>query len=198
VGVAVRVVPEGVRFDCLVEVGIEDCKGAAAVVGWEACVSVDSVGAGAMVGGIWVGTSGFSACEVRSACISAVDLPLMIGRRTTPSSVPGCGVAVRTKATVAEFSREATQNKTAIIEMNANIAITPMKYKPASGPRPNPWLPAGSAVEFGGWLSAFIRSDYNKFRYPRTDQHDFSSYAKRNWLKSWVENRLSYIMDQEM
>jgi hypothetical protein len=50
----------------------------------------------------------------------------MIGRRTTSSSVPARGEEVGSAATGAEFSRDATQNKTAIIEINANTAITPM------------------------------------------------------------------------
>ncbi len=50
---------------------------------------------------------------------------------------PSEGWQVGSAATGAEFSRDATQNNTAIIEMNANTAITPIKYSPASGPRPN-------------------------------------------------------------
>ncbi len=87
-------------------------------------------------GGVWT-LGEFSPCGFSSSWASLVDFPLTIGRRTTAPSVPGRGVAVGRAATCAEFSRDATQNNTAIMEMNANTAITPIKYKPASGPRPN-------------------------------------------------------------
>jgi hypothetical protein len=79
----------------------------------------------------------FSPCGLISSWGSLAELPLTMGSKTTAPSVPGREVAVGSTATAAEFSRDATQNNTAIMEMNANTAITPIKYNPASGPRPN-------------------------------------------------------------